>query len=164
MKKTALLLTLFTALIFNACSGKENKKESADASESETMALQPLESGTYVASYYDIEGKNARKGHFDGRMLVALSEEASVIYVYENGNHAKIDYLISLQKPFEKGDSGIYRTVDKEGLPVIIRSDSLNTLNFEKKDQKVSIEFDKTPKSTQPAFDVLSKIQELVSK
>ena len=162
MKKLLILASIF-AVLATACNTKNAKEEDRENAE-EFAQSQPLESGTYEASYYDVTGLNERKGHFDGRLLAAFTSEVSVLYVYENGNHAKIDYLINLEKPFEKGDSGIYRTVDKEGLPVVLKEDSVYTLTFDKKDSKITIQFDGKPKSTQPAMDVLEKINQLVHK
>lgn len=160
MKKTVLLFAMIMALAATSCSS--NGKESGSKVEEETFAEnQPLQSGTYDATYFDITGPNARKGHFDGRLMVSLSPEVSALYVYENGNHAKIEYLVMLDHPFEKGDSGIYKSLDKEGKQVIIREDSINTLTFDRKDSQVCIQFDKTPKSVQPAFDVLQRINDM---
>lgn len=160
MKKFLILSISAFAFIATGC----NQKETGKVSETDFAQSQPLQSGSYDATYYDITGENARKGHFDGRMLVSLSPEVSALYVYENGNHAKIDYLIMLDKPFEKSDSGTYNAIDKEGKPVILKEDSVTTLTFDKKASKISIEFEKTPKSTQPAFDVLQRINEMKGK
>ena len=165
MKKSVLFLGAVLAFALVGCgqkgasSGDETKQD-----EAAFAANQPMESGTYQADYYDITGPNARKGHFDGRVLVSLSPEVSALYVYENGNHAKIDYLVMLSKPFEKGDSGIYRALDKEGKTVTVKTDSVYSLSFDKKDSQVTINFEKNPLSTQPAMNVIEKINELKTK
>lgn len=165
MKKTLLLCAVLAAIITTACSSKTEK--SADEIKNEENAFeksQPLQSGTYTASYFDITGENARKGNFDGRILVSLSEDLSVIYVYENGNRTKIDYLINLEKPFEKTDSVTYTSQDKEGKPVVLTKEEESILSFEKKDSQIKITFDPNPNSTQPPMDILQKINELAGK
>lgn len=164
MKKLVLMTVAVMALLVTSCGQKTASSENKNGDETTFAEDQPLQSGTYDASYFDISGPDARKGPFDGRILVSLSPDISALYVYEDGNRVKIDYLIMLEKPFEKGDSGIYKALDKEGKPVIIKEDSVPTLTFEKKDSKISIQFDKTPKSTQPAIDVLQRIDELKKK
>ena len=118
-----------------------------------------MESGEYLADSYDITGKNERSGKFDGRILVSLSPEQSALYVYENGNRAKIDYKILLSKPFEKGDSGIYVSSDTKGKTVTISTDSTSyTLSFDKNESNIKIGFDKTPKTTGTAVEMLERI------
>lgn len=164
MKKLTLLLALLLSTALFSCSSGNNGKDDSKMDEKEFAESQPLESGTYDATYYDISGSNARKGHYDGRLMVSLSPEVSALYVYENGNRAKIDYLIMLEKPFEKGDSGIYKALDKEGKAVTIKKDSIGTLTFDKKESQIKIEFDLKPKSVQPAFDVLQRINDMKTK
>lgn len=164
MKKFLLFGTVTLAFMLSSCGHKDANSSQSGSDETSFQINQPLQSGTYEASYYDISGDNARKGHFDGRLLVSLSPDVSALYVYENGNHAKIQYLIMLDKPFEKGDSATYRALDKEGKQVVIKKDSVASLTFDKKDSKIYIEFDSIPKSTQPAFDVLQRINELRGK
>ena len=123
--KTTSIFSLFAALLlFVSCGGSKEKAAATPVDDDAFYATQPLHSGLYDATSYDIEGTNARKGKFDGRVFFSLSPELSAIYVYENGNRTKIDYKVVLEKPFEKGDSGIYRSVDVMGLPVILAPDS----------------------------------------
>ena len=161
MKKIVLMAALGAIVTFGSCTSKEAKVQEAEA---DFEKSQPLQNGTYDATQYEITGENARKGMFDGRMLVSLSQDVSAIYVYENGNRAKIDYLIMLDKAFEKTDSGTYNAIDKKGKTVILRKDSVYSLAFEKNDSKIKIDFDSVPRSTATAMEMLEKINELKTK
>lgn len=169
MKTTAFFSFVAGMLLFASCGG--NAKQNSDSAavapvdEAAFAATQPMESGLYDASYYDIQGTNARKGHFDGRVFVSLSPEQSAFYVFENGNRAKIDYKVVLKKPFEKGDSGVYSTVDVKDLPVTLVPDSIGyVLNFEKPNVKVAISIDKNPRSTWSPLETLEKMNEQIKK
>lgn len=164
--KTTSIFSLFAALLlFVSCGGSKEQAAATPVDDDAFYATQPLHSGLYDATSYDIEGTNARKGKFDGRVFFSLSPELSAIYVYENGNRTKIDYKVVLEKPFEKGDSGIYRSVDVKGLPVIITPDSADyVLNFEKPGVKVSIEFQKTPRNTWSALETTERMNEQIQK
>lgn len=148
--------------VMASCGGGASKEKAVEkAVDDEAFyATQPLVSGQYRADSYDITGPNERKGKFDGRVLIALQpSNPSAIYVYENGNRAKIDYMVALEAPFEKGDSGVYKTVDVNKLPVTITPDSLGyVLSFEKKDSKVKIGFEKDPMSTGTALEMVERI------
>lgn len=163
MRKLSVLGLLSLFLCLCACGGKQSEKtEPAAVDDAEFYATQPIKSGEYFAVRYDIEGENPRKGQFDGRIMASLSPELSALYVYENGNRTKIDYKVILDKPFEKGDSGIYRSVDKKGLPVTISTDSLYTLTFEKGKEKISIGFESKAKNEANAFEMQQRINEKV--
>lgn len=163
MKKTFIIGLAVAALtIFCAC-GSKGSGDNTSESTAENAAFaknQPVESGIYDASAYQITGTNEREGKFDGRVIVALSPERSALYVYENGNRAKINYSIVLDRPFEKGDSGIYRSADTKGAPVVITADSIYSLTFEKNSQKIKIDFDKSPRSTGSAVEMLKRMNE----
>ncbi len=158
---TALALTCTTS-----CGSKGGETATSDSTVTDTAAFdesQPVASGQYDATAYDITGPSARSGKFDGRMLIALSPEQSALYVYENGNRAKIDYKVVLERPFEKNDSGVYVSADSKGKPVTISTDStFYTLTFDKNESKIRIDFDKTPKSTGTAMEVLEKITSMI--
>lgn len=142
LSKIAAPAIMFSAmLLLGSCSGKsENKTE--EISEEEFYATQPVVSGQYDADYYNISGENARKGPFDGKILIALEPDNSGIYVYENGNRAKIDYRLMLGKPFEKGADGNFSSVDKNGGAVTVATDStVYTLSFKSKGDDVKIFF-----------------------
>ena len=148
-------------LALASCGGSnQSQSQETNAVDDETFyATQPLVSGLYGADRYDIAGEDARKGKFDGRVLVALSPETSALYVYENGNRAKIDYMVALKAPFEKGDSGVYTAVDVNNLPVTISADSASyVLSFEKNQKKVQIGFDQKPTSTGTALEIVERI------
>ncbi len=164
--KTTSIFSLFAALLlFVSCGGSKEKAAATPVDDDAFYANQPLHSGLYDATSYDIEGTNARKGKFDGRVFFSLSPELSAIYVYENGNRTKIDYKVVLEKPFEKGDSGIYRSVDVKGLPVIIAPDSTDyVLKFEKPSVKVAIGFKKTPRNTWSALETTERMNEQIQK
>jgi hypothetical protein len=158
-------LVAFTIVAMASCSGSKQEKGDDSSASVTAIADQPLESGQYNASYYDIMGENSRKGSFDGRVMVAISEDQSALYVYENGNRAKIDYTIVLERPFEKNDSGLYVTKDNKGLAVTINTDSTyNVLSFYKKDSQVKINFDKEASSTADAMTMMQRISEQKNK
>lgn len=169
MKLKTIFASALMSLIVVAC-GSGSKQESSDSialQEDQTafMESQPVENGQYRAVSYDITGKNARKGKYDGRVMFYLSPEQSGFYVYENGNRAKIDYKVGLKTPFEKGDSGVYKALDTKDLPVTIVPDSaLYVLTFEKNDHKVSINFEQTPMSTATAVEMMEKISGQIKK
>lgn len=148
-----------------SCSGSKQEKSEDSSASVASIAEQPLKSGQYNATYYDISGENARKGNFDGRLMVAISEDQSALYVYENGNRAKIDYTIVLDRPFEKNDSGLYVTKDNKGLDVTINTDSTyNVLSFYKKDSQVKINFDKEAATAADAMTMMQRISEHKNK
>lgn len=158
--KISVILASAALMIFAACSGgaKESKAEKA-VDDDAFYATQPVKSGQYRAVSYDIAGDNARKGKFDGRVLISLSPEQSGMYVFENGNRAKIDYKLVLKQPFEKGDSGVYRTVDVNDLPVTISTDStVYTLSFEKNKHQVKIGFESQPMNVFTALEAMERI------
>lgn len=156
-------------LLMVGCGGSGSKGESQQTEtatdEAAFYSTQPMQSGEYYAVRYDITGENERKGQFDGRVMMSLSPELSALYVYENGNRTKISYKVILDKPFEKGDSGIYRASDTKGLPVTMQTDStVYTLTFEKGKEKVCIGIDSKPKHTASAFDMQQRINEQIQK
>lgn len=154
-----------TTLTAASCASKDASSTETVSAEQAEAAPQPMECGEYVADSYDITGKNARSGRFDGRLLVSLSPEQSALYVYENGNRAKIDYKIILKTQFEKGDSGMYVASDSKGNPVMLRTDStVYTLAFDKNESQIRINFDKNPKSTGSATAILERITKMIQK
>ena len=157
-------LALISASVLLSC-GNTTKERDSDTISAAQMQIQPVESGQYDATYYNITGENERKGSFDGRIMIALSEDNSAVYVYENGNRAKINYTVVLAHPFEKNDSGLYVTEDNKGLEVTLNTDSTyNVLTFNRKDAKVSISFDKTATSTADALTMLERINSQMKK
>ena len=164
--KTASIFSLFAALLlFVSCGGSKEKAAQAPADDDAFYATQPVHSGLYDATSYDIVGTNARKGKFDGRVFFSLSPDLSAIYVYENGNRTKIDYKVVLEKPFEKGDSGIYRSADVKGLPVVMTPDSAGyVLSFEKPGVKVAIGVQKNPRNTWSALETTERMNEQIQK
>ncbi|MDE6794877.1 MAG: hypothetical protein K2J63_06180, partial [Muribaculaceae bacterium] len=71
--------------------------------------------------------------------------------------------------PFEKGDSGIYKTLDVNDLPVTISSDSIGyVLSFEKnsgdKQSQIKIGFEKDPMSTGSALEMMERITTALQK
>lgn len=161
MKKVTIIGAAL-ALLATACGGHASKSaegESATMTQAEFAATQPIESGQYRAVRYDIEGPNARKGMFDGRLLVSLGQEQSGMYVYENGNRAKINYKIVLKTPFEAADSGRYRAEDVNGLPVVLTPDSaMWTLGFNKGENAVNILFEAEPMQTGTPLEMMERI------
>lgn len=154
------------AALVAGCGGNKAKEEAEQqaARQLEFEQTQPLESGMYRAVHYDISGDKGRKGSFDGRMLVALTPDQSVMYVYENGNRAKIDYRVIIEKPFEHRDS-LYGATDTSGNPVTLKGDSTQwTLAFDRNGQTVAIELEKTPMSTAPASEMMQRIATALQK
>lgn len=150
----------FCMLILNSCgSNSTSQKEVIKVDDEAFYATQPVHSGLYDADYYDITGTNARKGRFDGRIYFSLSPETSAFYVFENGNRTKIDYTVSLQRPFEKGDSGIYRSVDTKDRPVTICTDStMYVLDFQRGQENLQITFNPKPRHEGNALEILEKM------
>lgn len=167
MKVTSMIASAVFAMVLMGCSGGNGgaKTENEAVNAEEFAATQPIESGQYRAVSYDVVGPNERKGPFDGRVMVSLAPEQSALYVYENGNRAKIEAKIILQKPFEKGDSGIYRSVDVNNLPVTITPDSTEfILSYEKGKNLYNIGVEKTPMSTASAVEMIEKIADTLKK
>ena len=173
MKKILFYAAATCVAFMASCGGgsKEAGKAEKAVDDEAFYATQPVVSGQYRAFSYDITGgNNPRKGKFDGRLLVSLSpSDPCGMYVYENGNRAKIDYKIVLKAPFEKGDSGVYKTVDTRDLPVTISSDSLGyVLSFEKKGTdattQIKIGFEKDPMSTGTAIEMMERISTAMQK
>ena len=146
--KFALPLAVIV-LGFAASCGGGKTTETNQPKEADTEAFyetQPLHSGLYDASYYSVttkkDGKKdiKEKGHFDGRVFFTLSPETSAFYVFENGNRTKINYVVNLEKPFEKNDSGVYVTRDMKQNPVTLTPDSANyLLNFQRADRRFNL-------------------------
>ena len=148
----------FGLLVFTSCGGGTAKEENKVDDEG-FYKTQPVVSGLYDADYYDITGTNPRKGHFDGRIYFSLSPDLSAFYVFENGNRTKIDHVVSLQKPFEKGDSGIYYSVDNKNNPVTINTDStMYVIDFTRGVENLKITFNPKPRHTGTAVEILEKM------
>lgn len=170
MKKIYQKLTLsfgftFIATLFliglSSCGSSSTKSEDqkGNVDDAEFYATQPVHSGLYDADYYDITGTNARKGRFDGRIYFSLSPETSAFYLYENGNRTKIDNTVTLKRPFEKGDSGVYFTVDTKDRPVTISTDStMYILDFQRSGEEFKITFNPKPRHEGSALEILEKM------
>ena len=161
------LILVFCMMSLNSCGSSSNKdKEQASKVDDETFyASQPIHSGLYDADYYDITGTNPRKGHFDGRIYFSLSPETSAFYVFENGNRTKIDYTVTLKKPFERNDSGVYCSIDAKDRPVTINTDStMYVLDFQRGSDDLRITFNPKPRSTGSALEILEKMAEKKNK
>ena len=152
-------------LIFDSCGGA-NKNESAEEDQLIFNASQPVESGLYNVDFYCVKDTsgNELRSHFDGRLFVCLDPERSVLYVFENGNRTKADYLIELQQPFAKNDT-VYTSVDMKNRPVnIVSRDSIMVLNFEWANDTVYVDFSPKARYTGKASDILGKIKEQKEK
>ena len=150
-----------TSLSLTSCGGGSTTKEAQEAKVDDDAfyATQPVHSGLYDADYYDITGTNPRKGHFDGRIYFSLSPETSAMYVFENGNRTKIDCIVALQKPFEKGDSGIYYSTDTKDRPVTVNTDSTSyVLDFQRGAEEYKIYFNPKPRHVGSAIEILEKM------
>lgn len=165
MKAFKLFALAGVAFAMASC-GNANKQQAAEAeAEAEAFnAAQPVESGVYDATYFDIKGQDTRKGQFDGRVIYSLSPEQSSIFVYENGNRTKIKHYIKLNAPFEKGDS-TFNASDAKGLPVVFSSDSTNYyINYINNNDTVTITFNQSPRNTYTPLEALEKINEAAQK
>lgn len=167
MKKSIFTMLMTVVLIVSAsCGSKEKSQKEANETDTAAFALsQPVENGIYDATAYAITGENAAEGKFDGRVIVSLSPERSALYVYENGNRVKIKNIIILDKPFEKGDSNVYRAVDNKGKQVTVSLDSAaNTLTFDREAGQYKIEFSKEARSKGTAIEMYERINEQVNR
>lgn len=166
MKKLKFLGLCGLAFIMASCSGNANKEKEAEAEAANEAfyAEQPVESGMYDATYFDIKGKDSRKGQFDGRVIYALSPDQSAVFVYENGNRTKIKNILMLDKGFQKEDS-IYVAVDKAGIPVTVGNDSTNMyINYIANSDTVTITFNPKARTTYTPIEALAKIKDEASK
>lgn len=165
MKTFAYSGVILATLCLASCGGGGEKKEARAVDDDAFYATQPVRSGIYRAVDFNIAGgKEERKGHFDGRVMMALSPEQSGMYIYENGNRVKLDYSIMLSAPFAKTDS-VYSTTDAKGRPVTISTDStVYVLAFEKGKETIRIGFESKPMSTTSASDMWTKISDRLSK
>lgn len=166
MKTLKFLSLCGLAFIVASCSGNANKEKEAEAEAANEAFYeeQPVESGIYDASYFDIKGKDSRKGQFDGRVIYALSPDQSAVFVYENGNRTKIKHILMLEKGFQKEDS-IYAATDKSGIPVTVGNDSTNMyINYVANNDTVTITFNPKARNTYTAIEALAKIKEEASK
>lgn len=167
MKTKGFILMATSLMMLASCGGGAAKQEAAEQvaeAEAQFEASQPLECGQYRAVSYDIEGAGARKGKFDGRLLVSLSPEINCMYVYENGNRAKINYKVVLARPFEKNDTA-FVSVDNKDLPVVLAKDSLDwQLSFSKGESKIKIGFESSPMSTGTPVEMIERINAAIEK
>ncbi len=166
MKTLKFLGLCSVAFVLASCGGNANKEKEAQAESSDEAfyAEQPVESGIYDATYFDIKGKDPRKGQFDGRVIYSLSPDQSAIFVYENGNRTKIKHILMLDKGFQKEDS-IYIATDKTGIPVTVGNDSTDMyLNYVANSDTVTITFNPKARNTYTPIEALAKIKEEASK
>ncbi len=166
MKTFKLLGLCGLAFFMASCGGNANKEKEAEAEAANEafLAEQPVESGIYDAIYFNITGKDARKGQFDGRVIYALSPEQSAVYVYENGNRTKIKHLLMLEKGFQKSDS-IYTATDAKGMPVTVGNDSTDMyIKYIANSDTVTITFNPKARNSYTPIEALAKIKEEASK
>lgn len=148
-----------------SCGGNKQAAEDTTASVEEASAVNlPVESGIYDATYFNIKGKDARKGQFDGRVIYSISPDKTAILVYENGNRTKIKHVIMLAESFAQTDS-VYSSTDAKGNAVVLSSDSAAyCINYVANGDTVTITHNQTPRNTYTAFEALEKIQEEATK
>ena len=166
MKTLKFLGLCGLAFVMASCGGNSNKAEEgeAQAAEEAFQAEQPVESGMYDATYFDIKGKDSRKGQFDGRVIYALSPEQSAVFVYENGNRTKIKHILVLDKPFQKQDS-VYVAMDKTGIPVTVGNDSTNMIiDYIAAGDTVTITFNPKARTVYTPVEAMKKITEEAGK
>ena len=162
------MLISLTFLLFGvfSCGGGSSESKEAEPTDDEAFySTQPMKSGLYDASHYDIKGNNERKGPFDGRVYVCLGPKRAALYVFENGNRTKINFPIDLTGPFEKTDSGVYVTTDKKDRLVKVWSDSTDfCLNFQRSGEDYTIRIAHAPRQIMSASDTFTKIEEKVNQ
>lgn len=154
------------AFIMASCGGNASKDKEAEAQAANEafLAEQPVESGIYDATYFDIKGKDSRKGQFDGRVIYSLSPDQSAVFVYENGNRTKIKNILMLEKGFQKEDS-VYVATDKQGVPVTVGNDSTNMyINYIANNDTITITFNPKARNTYTPLEALAKIKEEAGK
>lgn len=156
--RTFLMLSFVLTLFACGNSASKDSETAAAVDDDAFYATQPLHSGLYDADYYDVSGVKTQKGPFDGRIYFSLSPETSAFYVFENGNRTKIDYMVPLQKPFEKTDSG-FVSIDTKDRPVVINTDSATyILTFHRSGEDLKINFNPKARSEGRALDILEKM------
>ncbi|MDE6342300.1 MAG: hypothetical protein K2K93_08285 [Muribaculaceae bacterium] len=164
MKLLKLLALSGMAFALSACGGSKEKAGDSVPAEEEFAQSQPVESGMYEATYFDVKGKDARKGSFDGRVIFSMSPESPAFLVFENGNRTKIKHIVMLSDGFEKNDS-IYTATAKNGTPVTLAPDStIYNLSYINNSDTVTITFDQKAKSVYTPLEALSKIKEEAGK
>lgn len=166
MKTLKFLGLCGLAFAMASCGGNSNKAAEAEAQEANEafQAEQPVESGVYDATYFDIKGKDSRKGQFDGRVIYALNPEQSAVFVYENGNRTKIKHILVLDKPFQKQDS-VWVAMDKTGIPVTVAKDSTDmTIDYVANSDTVTITFNPKARTVYTALEAMEKIKEQAAK
>lgn len=152
-------------LTMASCGGnKQNSADSTAVEETAVIAEQPVESGIYDATYFDIKGKNARKGQFDGRVIYSVAPEQTAILVYENGNRTKIKHIIMLSSPLAQTDS-VFTSTDAKGNQVTVGSDSTNfIINYIANSDTVTITHNQKARNAYSALEALEKIHEEAAK
>ena len=154
-----MIMLALMSLSYNSCGNAKTAQQAAPVDDDAFYATQPVHSGLYDADYYDITGTGAKKGHFDGRIYFSLSPETNAFYVFENGNRTKIDYMVNLQHPFEKNDTGVFVSVDQKDRLVTIAPDSTNLiLDFQRSGEDIKITFSPKPRHEGSALDILEKM------
>ncbi len=163
MKAIKILCLSSLLLALGSCGNSQKAAEETTAPDETFYAAQPIESGIYDATYFNIKGKDNRKGAFDGRVIVSISPKQNAMFVYENGNRTKIKHIVMLDAPFEKGD-GSYTAASK-GAPVSLATDSANYIvNYINNNDTVTITFNRQARSKYEPLEALKKIQEEASK
>lgn len=163
MKKVFLMIIAVGSLLLSSCGGTE--KSNANNSEESTSFAesQPLKSGEYRALSFQYSDE-ARRNNFDGRMLVALSQDASGIYIYENGNRTKFSARLSLAEPFAKRDT-IYVAKDNKGNNIeLIPGGEADTLSFMKGSKGVKVAFERKAMSELTPEEAWKRITEKLEK
>ena len=166
MKTLKFLGLCGLAFIMASCGSNASKEKEAEAEAANEAfaAEQPVESGVYDATYFNIKGKDTRKGQFDGRVIYSLSPEQSAVFVYENGNRTKIKQILMLDKGFQKEDS-VYVATDKSGEPVTVGNDRTNMyVNYIATGDTVTITFNPKARNTYTPLEALAKIKEEAGK
>ncbi len=164
MKLLKLFALAGVAFALSACGGSKEKAGDSVPAEDTFAEAQPVESGVYEATYFNIKGKDARKGSFDGRVIFSMSPESPAFLVFENGNRTKIKHLVMLNDGFEKADS-LYTATAKNGTPVTLTPDStIYNLSFINNSDTVTITLDQKVKTVYTPLEALTKIKEEAGK
>lgn len=163
MKKSLIFGAAALAMVAFASCGGEKKATAEVADNAEFEAEQPMVSGEYRAVSFQYDEPDSKKMPFDGRLLVSLAPENSVMYVYENGNRTHFKAIEVLSKPFAKTDS-TYTAINSKDKPVIVKPGTeADTLIIVKEDKTVKVAFERTPMKEMSAIDAMNRISTVSS-
>lgn len=163
MKKVFMMIIAIGSLMLSSCGGTDKSNGNKGADSTLFAESQPLNSGEYRALSFQYADE-AQRNNFDGRILVALSQDASGIYIYENGNRTKFSARLSLASPFAKEDT-IYVAKDNKGNKIeLVPGADADTLSFIKGSKGVKVAFERKAMSEMTTEEAWKRITEKLEK